>query len=89
MCVWEGTGTGSKLGYPDIWNESNSVYSYIGVGRGSRFSSLIETFSRNRKSVDNLSSEAVVIFKSDRGRGRSREAGGDQDTKKLCNTIGW
>ena len=29
-------GTGSKLGYPDIWNESNSAY--IGVGRRSRFS---------------------------------------------------
>ena len=65
----------------------------FGVYRRSRFfSSLIETFGRNRKSIDNF-----------RGRGRSYVfvSGGrslcfcetvraaDQDTKRWCNPIGW
>ena len=62
-------GTGCKLGNPEIWTESNSVY-IDGGAQG--FSSLIVTFRRNRKSIDNFRSLAVDILKSG-GRSRSCE----------------
>ena len=60
--------TGCKLGNPEIWTESNSGY-IDGGAQG--FSSLIVTFRRNRKSIDNFRSVAVDILKS--GRSRSCE----------------
>ena len=64
-----------------------------GISALKAFPSLIETFGRNRKSIDNF-----------RGRGRSyvfvsvprlgrfvllRNRAADQDTKRWCNPIGW
>ena len=82
MDVWM-EGIGSKLGYPEIWTESNSVY--IGGGGGAQgFSSLIVTFNRN--SIDNFRSEAAVyLLKSGRS---SRETLGSRH-EKWCNMIGW
>ena len=82
MDVWM-EGIGSKLGYPEIWTESNSVY--IGGGGGAQgFSSLIVTFNRN--SIDNFRSEAAVyLLKSGRS---SRETRGSRH-EKWCNMIGW